>query len=93
MSIWTTLSYWLIAIGGFIICMNWTLPFRYFILKQRGQSRSLIPLVGGVITSIGMGISRIGLLSQWFWVPLIVDLGCLPALIFLLWKKRKSREQ
>lgn len=88
----TFFSISLMTLGGIIIIMNLSLPVRYYILKKRDTSTSLIPLIGGMLSCGGMAISGIKEFNQYAWVPLIVDLGCLPVVAILIWQWLKNRK-
>lgn len=60
-----------IAVGG----TNAATAIRY--LRNRTPG-SMIPFVGGLVGSLGFVASPWRSLAQWWWVPLILDLGTVP---------------
>lgn len=82
----STISIAFIALGSVITLLNWTVPFRYFVLRDRKKSLSLVPLIGGALLSLGLFLSTNATSSQLFWVPLFIDIGCLPMVGMFLWK-------
>lgn len=63
-----------------VMVVNWIGVVRYFVYRKR---YSCIPIVGGAIGFIGMLVSPFPLLRQLWWLPLLLDYGCLPALVSL----------
>jgi hypothetical protein len=59
--------------------------------QKRRSFESLVPLVGGVIGLIGLLICPAAQLRPLWWIPLILDFGCLPLLFAVIadqiWKK------
>jgi len=41
-----------------------------------------VPFLGGIFGAIGFTTLPVPLLNQFFWLPLILDVGCLPGLIY-----------
>jgi hypothetical protein len=72
----------LLYLGGWVILCNWVIA-----LRARG---SQIPLFGGVFVAIALAVAPWEALHWLWWVPLLVDLGCVPLLLltagFLLWR-------
>ena len=61
----------LVLFGGLTTIGNWSIPFR----KGGG---SLIPLLGGLFVAAGFAVVPVGSINSLWWVPLFVDLGCVP---------------
>ena len=57
--------------------MNWIIFFNGIFKKRQS---SWIPLMGGVFTAIGLASLPIKGLWKFWWLPLIIDWGCLPGL-------------
>jgi hypothetical protein len=61
------------------------------LFKKRQSFESLLPLIEGIIGMIGLHISPHARLQHSWWIPLILDLGCLPLLLCVifdqLWKR------
>ena len=57
-----------------VIVLNWQYPVRYAITGKRG---SALPLVGGLLGAAACWIlpATSGLCGYW-WLPLIIDVGC-----------------
>ena len=76
----------LLFLGGWITIANWIIP-------MRPKGGSLIPVIGGAFVAIAFAISPLGVLNGFWWLPLILDLGCLPLLIltggYLIWRVLK----
>ena len=43
---------------------------------------SAIPLLGGVAGAVGTAVLPIHDLSRWWWVPLLLDYGCVPMFVY-----------
>jgi len=87
---------WVIAILMLVVSIygitgNAVLMIKYWLRKSRG---SLIPLVAGISGCVGLLVLPVDGAKKWCWIPLLVDLGCLPMLVtyivFLLSGKRPS---
>ena len=50
------------------------------LLKQRKATETLIPFVGGLIGMVGVLLLPVSGVRHFWWVPLLVDLGCGPML-------------
>lgn len=79
---------WLISavlmfIGGWAILGNWVIACR--------RAGSLIPLIGGIFAAAALAIAPINGIRWFWWLPLLIDLGCVPVLlmtgIFLVWHR------
>ena len=60
-----------------VICGNYFIFIQTFITKRWA---SLIPFIGGILGAIGLGISPIDSLRNYWWMPFLIDLGCVPVL-------------
>jgi hypothetical protein len=85
---WVVFSF-LMFFGGWAIVANWVIPFR----KGGG---SLIPLVGGSLVAVAFAVVPVDVLNSLWWVPLFVDLGCVPLFTLtgghLLWRAASKKE-
>jgi hypothetical protein len=63
----------LAAVGGWVIAVNWMI-----VLRLGG---SLVPLVGGLLVALAVALVPWEGLRGWWWVPLVVDWGCMPMLV------------
>jgi hypothetical protein len=80
------IAYSLLALGVFIASLNAWLPVQYWILKKRDRSRSCIPIIGGIFAAVGMLLSGEAILKNLFWLPLVLDIGCVPMVAYALFK-------
>jgi hypothetical protein len=76
------LSVALLLVGGFVIIMNWTIVF-YALFKKKYSSWA--PLVGGVLAAVGLAILPMAGVAKYWYVPLIIDYGCLPGMAHTAW--------
>jgi hypothetical protein len=68
----------------FLAAINVSIAFRgYF---KRAATDAWVPLVGGAFGAIGVSNLPIESLQEWWWVPLLVDLGSLPAILYMAWR-------
>ncbi len=65
----------LIALGNCAVAWNW------FVHHKRG---SMFPVFGGLLGAIGVLLLPIENSSQWWWLPPLLDLGCVPIVIIWL---------
>jgi hypothetical protein len=82
------LAYLLLALGVMIACSNAWLMIRYWIYKETGSST---PIIGGMLAAVGMLLSGEAKLENFFWVPLLLDMGCVPMVIFALISRSSRR--
>lgn len=76
--------------SGYVICGNWW--FVYVGLVKR-KHESWIPLIGGALGCVGCLLSPYAVLNRYWWVPLLLDWGCVPgfghcAVYYLVWLVR-----
>jgi len=64
----------LLFFGGLAIIGNWVIPF-----QRRGGS--LVPMFGGALAAIALAVAPVDSLHWFWWIPLIIDLGCVPLLV------------
>lgn len=81
----------LIAVGGLVVIMNWSIPIQYYSGRSKGKSKSVIPVVGGIALMLGFYLSDIDSLKRYFWLPFILDVGSLPTLLMFAWRLTKKR--
>lgn len=80
----------LVAAGAWIIVGNYAVAIGWIVAKKTG---SYVPLLGGLLASVGILFLPVGWAAGLWWVPLILDLGCAPlvaGIIFDIVKKRMS---
>lgn len=80
----------MIIIGGAVAATNWSFPILYYLGRLKGKSASSIPVVGGVLLAAGFYFSGINILAEYFWLPLFLDIGCLPMLFMFAWRLLKD---
>jgi hypothetical protein len=79
--------FWIIGIGCislflYMAVMNWLVFFNNYIFKK--QWTSAIPLVGGIAGILGIILIPVKGFTQFWWLPLLIDWGSLPVIIFSL---------
>lgn len=47
-----------------------------------GSGFSMVPLLGGLAGALACVVAPLRGLARWWWVPLVVDLGCAALLVF-----------
>jgi hypothetical protein len=62
-----------LVISSLIICANIWISLQWYIIKKRG---TMIPFIGGITGALGLLLLPINRVSQFCWVPPIIDLGC-----------------
>ena len=82
------LAIMLCSLGGLIIALNYSVVLRYVLWGKRGSSA---PLLGGLLTGVGMALYPDGALRQWAWVPFCLDVGCLSMLVASVWLVFRAR--
>ncbi len=84
------ISLLLLFLGGWITLANWIIP-------ARPKGGSLIPVLGGLFGAVAFATIPIIALNSFWWLPLIVDLGCLPLLVmtgsYLAWQAYRKRDE
>ncbi len=80
----------LMTAGFFVIALNWSIPFRYYLLHRRTKSMSLMPVIGGVMASVGMALGGGDGLSRWWWLPLVIDPGAALLIVMISLKLMKA---
>ena len=78
-SLWAIADNWWCVICGF--------------RSKKTRSRPIIPLVGGIIGAATLLLIPIPGLSNWWWVPLLIDVGSIPGMgiELYLYLRRHSR--
>ncbi len=82
-----TASGLLLLLGTFFITMNWVGIARWFFTNKH---YSWVPLLGGVLASIGMATMPNPTMNSLWWTPLFIDWGCVPGfswtISFFAWR-------
>ena len=79
---WAT-SIALLSLGGFAICGNYILMLRAWFTP--GSNYSLLPLVGGCAGFCGALLCPSKVVSDLYWLPLLIDPGCGLLLVGFAW--------
>ena len=69
----------LLLVGGYVSLMNWMVIVNW--LRTRKHS-SWIPLFGGVLAMLGVALIPIAGARSYWWLPLVIDWGCFPGLLY-----------
>ena len=82
-----TILIWLIAVilmlfFLWIAGMNAFVAYKGYVRHE--ETPSWIPLIGGVGGCIGVLVLPIDGASSWWWLPLVLDWGCLPGTLLTL---------
>ncbi len=72
----------LLLVGGYVIIMNWAIVFHWLVKKKHS---SWAPLVGGVLAAVGLANLPVEAVAKYWYVPLIIDYGCLPGMAHTAW--------
>jgi hypothetical protein len=64
---------------------------RYIIRPPRMPS--LVPFLGGIVGTYGFYSAPSPSLQHLAWVPLLTDVGCIPWLLFCVWKVSHEKRQ
>ena len=77
---------WCIALISLLLGI-WAIIGNYFIVIKTYITKkweSLIPLVGGILSAIGIAVLPLNSVNKLWWIPLLIDIGCVPILIYTL---------
>lgn len=77
------ISRWILGTLGVIVFVGFAVSNIVICVAQyrRPRGHSLLPVVGGLLGACGVVLLPIPGIVKFFWVPLILDLGCAPLLI------------
>ncbi len=77
------ISILLLVVGGWGVVCNWVIVVRGLLGYKSG---SWVPLIPGALTALGLWLLPVDAVARWWWVPLLVDWGCVPGFVHLaLW--------
>jgi hypothetical protein len=79
-----------ILVGGFVTVANWVILYDRLV---RGRFSSWMPLVGGGGLALGFATSGCQSLAAGWWVPLLLDWGCLPGFAHMAWHHLVARRR
>ena len=80
--IWWILAFLLGAVFVWLATLNATVVWQGGF--RRKKTSSWIPLVAGVCGSLALVVAPLPQASRWWWIPLILDWGSIPGLLFTL---------
>lgn len=75
----STIAIALFILSGYFIVINWAVVVNNHLLRRKWTSA--IPLIGGVLGSIGMLAFPASGIRAYAWIPLFLDWGCLPLIV------------
>lgn len=74
----------LLAVFAWLSALNASVFWKQTIRKVR--TPSWIPLIGGLVGALAFRILPVPFLNAFWWLPLLLDTGCLPGLLYtLIW--------
>jgi UDP-N-acetylmuramyl pentapeptide phosphotransferase/UDP-N-acetylglucosamine-1-phosphate transferase len=68
-------------LGALVSTSNWVNIIREVIEKKH---HSWTPLIGGVLMCCGMLLGGLDLTKGYWWMPFVIDFGCIPGFIMHL---------
>jgi hypothetical protein len=71
----------LAVFSSLAIAMNY-----YYLVEMRKRPVSLMPIVGGITGTLALTLVPIPRIQAWIWIPLVVDPGCIPMIVVLLFR-------
>jgi hypothetical protein len=74
----------LLVIALLAMTANATTLVRYLL---KGRKASVLPLIGGLAGAATLRAAPVRGVGAWWWVPLIVDYGCVPLLVFYVFRR------
>ena len=81
--LWTA-SFVLVALFIWVASMNaWVL---FVDLRGDSDPPSSIPLFGGLMGAAGLWLMPVEGAAHWFWLPLVLDYGCAPVMLFTAYR-------
>ena len=84
-------SFAFIVFSAWAILGNYVYIFQWYIKRKHS---SQIPFIGGILGSIGLVISPVNSLNQYWWIPLFLDPGCVCLLVatIVYWGFRHNKK-
>lgn len=77
---------WILGVVSLALCL-WSVLGNLWIVFAGvflNKKESLLPFVGGIAGAIGLLLMPVNHLRRFWWVPLVIDLGCGPMLVAVL---------
>jgi hypothetical protein len=63
--------------GGWAIIANYAVVVLWYVKRKHG---SMVPLFGGLLFAAAMFICPVPEVRRFFWIPFLIDLGCIYSL-------------
>lgn len=82
----------LCAVSVLLIGCNWWILIRSRMGAYGERHVSMFPVIGGLFGFLGMASLGGGWVA-WSWIPPVIDLGCLPAIVGALWHVATHRDE
>lgn len=76
------ISILLISFGSLFIVFNFWIFVRSTIFRKHAPS--VAPIIGGIITAVGIFLIPVEGVYKFAWIPLILDVACVPYLLLFL---------
>ena len=80
------MAYILISVGLLISISNWIGLYSALVKKKEHSS---VFLIGGLLLAVGIAILP-PWISDYWWIALLVDFGCIPGLVYAIFRWLKS---
>jgi len=79
-ALYAVASLLLLLVGFYVTVSNAVVLAGSKFLRPMGSQISPIPLLGGLISGVGLCLIPLKGVSRWFWVPLIAEVAAIPIL-------------
>jgi hypothetical protein len=83
-----TISCLLILFSALVIVANIQTVLRGW--RDKKSAESLVVIVGGLLGAIGLRTIPVHGLRRWWWIPLVLDIGCGVSLLGMAWESLRS---
>jgi hypothetical protein len=87
-TVWYIAGAFLIFFGATAIIGNFALVIQWLLWKRPS---SQIPLVGGLICSLGFAVSHVPWLQHLWWLPIWIDPGCGPMIVAVIYEALRRK--
>ena len=67
-----------------VLIFNWSVVWRRYI-RHEEKVPSIGPIIGGVSGFIALRVCPLPGVSTFSWIPLFLDVGCIPYIVLFLW--------
>lgn len=79
------------VLGAIITLVNWAAVIKY--MRNKERHFSLVPLAGGIFLCLACVLTPNNFYIYLCWIPLLLDIGCVPAIIRALIHTIKSKKR